>query len=81
MFDPLLAGKLVYVFGILNLLSLSLVFFSCRCLVGHRFVEGMLKQPWYRWYYARHCVFWYIFFASVLFHSVLAITAFGNPLF
>ena len=81
MIDPVLAGRMTYVLGITNLVGLGLVYFSCRCLVGNRFVERMVKYAWYRKFYQGHCRWWYLFFISVFLHSVLALVTFGNPLF
>lgn len=81
MLNPVLGAKLSYILGIVNLVGLALVFFSCRCLVGHRFVERMFKYAWYKKFYSLHCYWWYVFFASVFFHSIIAIATFGNPLF
>ena len=77
--NVVLGAKLAYIFGILNILFLLLVFFSCRCLVGWKFVNKMLKKGWYRKYYDMHCYYWWLFFASVIAHSVIAFMVFGNP--
>ncbi|OGY17116.1 MAG: hypothetical protein A2785_00690 [Candidatus Chisholmbacteria bacterium RIFCSPHIGHO2_01_FULL_49_18] len=80
MLDPLLSAKLTYILGITNLIGLGLVFFSCRCFVGYRFVEAMMRRPWYRVFYNKHCIWWYVFFVSVFFHSIIAILTYGFPL-
>ena len=77
--DLLLAARLSYVLGITNLVSMALVVLSCRCLMGIDFVKTMQQYSWYRKFYNKHCYYWWIFFASVLFHAVLSITAYGNP--
>lgn len=79
MLNPLLQAKLVYVLGITNLLGLLLVFFSCRCLMGPRFAKVMLKIPGYQKFYQTHCLWWYVFFTSVILHVILAMSVYGNP--
>ena len=78
--DLALAAKLSYILGITNLISMGLVFFSCRCLVGSWFVKRMMKYDSYKKFYNGHCYYWWIFAISVILHAVLAITAYGNPL-
>jgi hypothetical protein len=74
------AYKLTFIFGITNIVSLLLVFFSCRCLVGVSFIKKMWKYAWYQKYYNLHCYFWWIFFISIILHTILALITFGNPL-
>ena len=74
--EPLLGARLVFVLGITNIILLLLVFFSCRC-VGGRFLRPGGK--WYASFYKAHCVYWVLFFASVILHAVLAVLVFGNP--
>lgn len=75
------APKLVYILGITNLVSLLLVLFSCRCMMGVRLFAQLMKRSWYKRFYTSHCYYWWVFVISVAFHSVLALVAFGNPLF
>lgn len=79
MLSPLLLAKLVYVLGITNLVGLALVFFSCRCMMGPRLAQLMLKIPGYQKFYQTHCFWWYVFFISVFLHVVLAVLVYGNP--
>jgi len=71
--------KLIFIFGIINIISLLLVFFSCRCLVGANFVRKMQKHKWYKKYHDLHCYYWWIFIISVILHSLFALVTFGNP--
>ncbi len=77
--DPATGAKLVFVFGIINILGLVLVFLSCRCLVGLDFVKKMWKYSWYQKFYNKHCYYWWFFAISVLIHVILAFLIFGNP--
>ena len=79
--DPALGFKLVFILGIINVLSILAVFFTCRCLIGFKFVNEMLKRPWYRWAFDHHCWYWRIFAVSVTLHAILALLVFGIPNF
>ena len=80
--DPVLGAKIAFVLGFTNIISILLVFFSCRCLVGTAFVKKMWdRYGWYRKFYNTHCLYWWIFIISVLLHTVLAFMSFGNPFF
>jgi len=72
MTDLLLAQKIVFILGFVNILGLLLVLFSCRCL-GFRLHISRSK------FYNYHCYYLWIFIISVLVHVVFAFIAFGNP--
>ena len=72
-------AQLVYILGIINLVGLILIFFSCRCLVGKRAFNFLNRFSWYQKFYRSHCWWWYVFFASVFLHAVLAMMVYGNP--
>ncbi len=75
--DPSVGVKLIYVLGIANIIGVLLVFFSCRCLVGVRFVNKMFQHDWYKKFYDLHCYYWWFFFASVVLHTITAFLVFG----
>lgn len=51
MLNPVLATRLVFFLGITNLVGLALVFFSCRCLMGPKLAQTMLKSILAIWIY------------------------------
>ena len=76
----IIGPKIVFILGITNILSILLVFLSCRCLIGIKFVNKMWqKYNWYKKFYSKHCYFWWIFIISVLLHAIFAFIIFGNP--
>ena len=79
MVDLLLAAKLSYILGIVNLVTMAMVVLSCRCIMGVDFVNRMQKNSIFQKFYRYHCYYWWLFFLSVLFHAILSITAYGNP--
>jgi hypothetical protein len=38
-----------------------------------------VQHNWYKKFYQTHCKWWYLFFASVALHAILALQLFGNP--
>jgi len=83
MFNEFLASygaKFIWILGIINIISMLLVFFSCRCLMGPKISRVLVQQKWFLAMYKKHCWYWWIFFVSVFLHSVLAFYIFGNPL-
>nr|MBI4156539.1 hypothetical protein [Candidatus Woesearchaeota archaeon] len=71
--------RITFLLGITNLIGLFLVFFSCRCLIGHKIANKLYQKEWYRKFYNNHCYYWWFFFASVLLHTIFAFLVFGNP--
>ncbi|MBT3394257.1 MAG: hypothetical protein HN411_04015 [Waddliaceae bacterium] len=76
--DFLIAAKAAYILGWVNIFSLIVILFSCRCILGLR-IEKLSKSKLYMRFYRYHCYYWWVFIISVALHAILAITAFGNP--
>ncbi|MFH1255915.1 MAG: hypothetical protein V1494_01350 [Candidatus Diapherotrites archaeon] len=79
--DPALGVKLVYILGLTNVLFFLMVFFSCRCMAGIKFVNAMMKHGWYQKFYNRHCRYWWLLGISIFLHAAIAIDVFGSPFF
>ena len=77
----ILAQQIIFVSGLINVISLLFVFFSCRCLMGKRITKFLWKSDIYKKIYKYHGFFWWIFFISVSFHSILALIVYGVPKF
>jgi len=77
----ILLQQIIFILGLINIISLFLVFFSCRCLMGKKITEFLWRSDWYKKFYKYHGYFWWIFFVSVIFHSVLALVVYGIPEF
>ncbi|MBI2547250.1 MAG: hypothetical protein HYW23_02275 [Candidatus Aenigmarchaeota archaeon] len=71
--------SITFVLGITNLLSMFLVFFTCRCMMGKKLAEFLWQNDWYKRFYTTHCYWWWVFFISVAVHAAIAIIAFGIP--
>jgi len=77
--DPLLGIRLIVIFGITNVITFLMIASTCRCVVGVRFVNDMMKQDWYKWFFSHHCWYWRMFFLSVIIHIALVLMVFGIP--
>jgi hypothetical protein len=79
MLGALTATRILFVLGIINLVTGLLIFFSCRCLPGSKIGKGLMKHPWYQKFIKLHCYIWWIFWASVVIHAILAMIYIGWP--
>lgn len=73
------AARVIFVLGIINLVSGVLVLFTCRCIPGLKIFQGKLMQnPAYKWLFKLHCYIWWLFWTSVIIHAIFAISRVGN---
>jgi hypothetical protein len=79
MIGALAATRILFVLGIINLITGLLIFFSCRCLPGSRIGKGLMKRPWYQKFFKLHCYIWWVFWVSVVVHAILAMIYIGWP--
>jgi hypothetical protein len=63
--------------GLSTLLSLIFLFFSCRCMGGHKVLEKLFKNRNFMKLYKLHCWFWAWFFVSIVIHITMAKLIFG----
>jgi len=77
--STLIATRIIFVLGIINLLTGLMIFFSCRCLPGSRLGKGLMKRPWYQRFFKLHCYIWWVFLASVFIHAIFALVYIGWP--
>jgi hypothetical protein len=79
LFSILTAMRVLFILGIINLITGFLIFFSCRCLPGSRIGKGLMKHPWYQKFFNLHCYIWWVFWTSVVVHAILATIYIGWP--
>ncbi len=81
--QPIVAARIVFIFGIINLVSGALIFLSCRCTPGSRItmrITGNLMQyAVYKRFFGYHCYFWWVLVTSVIVHAIFAFTIIGIP--
>lgn len=75
----LLATRVLFILGIINLLTGLAVFLSCRCLPGSRIGKRLMQHRWYQGFFKFHCYIWWAFWISVIVHAILAIVYIGVP--
>jgi hypothetical protein len=69
----------VFILGIINLVTGVLIFFSCRCLPGSGIGKRLMKYKWYQKYFKWHCYIWWIFWISVAVHAIIGLVYIGWP--
>ena len=78
-FQSIIASRLIFVLGIINLVTGVLIILTCRCMAGTRLTSKLMKYPAYQRFFRYHCYIWWIFWASVVIHVIFAIGLLGNP--
>ncbi|OGN99049.1 MAG: hypothetical protein A2Y58_00445 [Chloroflexi bacterium RBG_13_51_52] len=79
MISALVATRILFVLGIVNVITGLLIFFSYRCLPGSKLGKNLMKYRWYQKYFKLHCYIWWIFWLSVIVHAIFAIVYIGWP--
>lgn len=77
--STIVALRVLFILGIVNLVTGLLLFFSCRCLPGSRWGKGLMKHGWYQRFFKNHCYIWWVFWCSVVVHAILAMVYLGWP--
>jgi hypothetical protein len=78
-FQSIVATWLIFILGIINLLSGTLILLTCRCIPGLKIAGNPMKYATYRSLYKYHCYIWLVFWVSVMVHAVFAIGFLGIP--
>lgn len=78
-FQSSAAARVIASLGIINLLTATLLFFSCRCTGNARILGKLMKYKKYQRFYKYHCYIWRVFWPSVIIHMILAFLFVGNP--
>ena len=73
----IVVSRLIFILGILNLVTGFLIFFSCRCLPGSRIGAALMQRRPYKSFFKWHCHIWKVFWPSVIVHAVLALFFLG----
>ena len=79
MFQTPLVAQVMFILGIVNLVTGLAIFFSCRCIHGARILGKLTKHSAYQRFNKYHCYIWRVFWPSVLIHASLGIAFFGIP--
>jgi hypothetical protein len=78
-FHSLTAGRIIFILGVVNIVTAILIAGSCRCVPGSKLLGKFTKFPAYQRFYGYHCHIWKIFWPSIIIHAFLALMFFGWP--
>ncbi len=78
-FQSVIAARVIVILGIINLVTATLLFLSCRCTGSARIIGKLMKYRAYQRFYKYHCYIWRVFWSSVITHAILAILYLGVP--
>ncbi len=78
-FHSELAARLIFILAIVNMVTGTFIFLTCRCIPGLSFTGQLMKHAVYARFYKIHCYIWWVFWVSVLTHAVIAIGFLGSP--
>ncbi len=78
-FQSIIGVRIIFVFGIINLVAGVLVLLTCRCIPGLKITGNLMQYKWYKSFYKYHCYIWWAFLVSVTVHAVFAIGFIGVP--
>ena len=78
-FQSELAPQLIFVMGIINLVSGLFVLITCRCIPGMKIAGNLMQNVIYRKVFKYHCIVWWVFWISVVVHAVFALGFIGVP--
>jgi hypothetical protein len=73
------AMRVLFVLGVVNAATGLALFLTCRCLPTSKIGRGLMARRWFVRIYKYHCYLWWIFWASVIIHAVLALKYLGWP--
>jgi len=80
--QPIVVTRLIFILGIINLVTGVLVLSTCRCIPGSKITKitgNLMKYRVYQHFFKYHCYIWWVFWSSVVVHAVLAISFIGVP--
>ncbi len=71
--------RVVFVTAMINIVTILLILFSCRCINTWKITSGLMKMAWFKRFFKWHCYVWYVFLPSIIIHVIFALLALGNP--
>jgi hypothetical protein len=79
MFQVIIVGKIIFILGIVNIILVLMLFFSCRYIHQLPFGPALMKKPAFQKFFNIHHYIWWVFLVAVIAHGILAIGYFGVP--
>ena len=65
--------NIILVTALINLISVLLLFFTCRFVPRFKTTRPLIDKNWFKWLYRYHSYVWWLLAPSVLIHAVIAI--------
>ena len=78
-FRSVLGSQIIFVFGIINLVTGLTLVFSCRWFPLSKITAKIAKNKTYKSFFKYHNYIWWIFWFSVIIHVIFAIGQLGIP--
>jgi len=78
-FKTIEAVRILFLSGLLVLLTSVLLILSCRCIPASGLVGRIRKASWFQRLFRRHCVLWFVFVTGLAVHVVFAFGFVGIP--
>jgi len=76
-FYSALAAQIIFILGIINLLSGIVLLLTCRCIP--QIWRGVMQNSFFKSFYKIHCWVWWVFWISVVTHIVFSLGRTGIP--
>jgi hypothetical protein len=78
-FRTLLAGKIIFILGIISFVSALTLTTSCRWLPASRLFKKASQNKTFMRFYKLHSYVWWIFWPSVITHVIFVVIRLGIP--
>ena len=79
LFQSIVAARIIFVLGIINLVTGIMIFLTCRYPAGSKRLGKLRQYSFYQRLFSYHCYIWWVFWVSVIIHAIFAIGLLGNP--
>ena len=79
MFETIAAARILFLSGLVVLVTSLLIMASCRCVPSKGLLGALRRASWFTRLFSRHCILWMIFAAVLVVHVVFAAGFLGIP--
>jgi hypothetical protein len=76
---PGVVARVIFVLGLVNVITGLSIFLSCRCIPGSKIGTRLMKYSAYKRFFKYHCYIWWPFWTSVVVHVIFAFMFIGFP--
>lgn len=74
-----IAPWIIIISGIMSVISGLVIFLSCRCIAIWKFSKKLMNNESFKKFFQKHCNIWWIFWALVIVHAIVAWLYFFSP--